>query len=166
MKNRIQFYHYYVLRILCPISLYTFLNKQISNNIPTIVSKIIFSLNYLIMEKEPVRVSSAYPGGCKRSARTQWVYSKNSQISLFWANFYLISSFSTPYHSGSMKSYIRQWVLTLFLCNGTRKHREPHSEREYHLKSLFFSPLKKKTKKQHIIILNLNDKIMEKEPAL
>ena len=31
MKNRIQFYHYYVLRILCPISLYTFLNKQISN---------------------------------------------------------------------------------------------------------------------------------------
>ena len=31
MKNRIQFYHYYVLKILCPISLYTFLNKQISN---------------------------------------------------------------------------------------------------------------------------------------
>ena len=31
MKSRIQFYHYYVLRILCPISLYTFLNKQISN---------------------------------------------------------------------------------------------------------------------------------------
>ena len=31
MKNKIQFYHYYVLRILCPISLYTFLNKQISN---------------------------------------------------------------------------------------------------------------------------------------
>ena len=29
MKNRIQFYHYYVLRILCPILLYTFLNKQI-----------------------------------------------------------------------------------------------------------------------------------------
>ena len=32
MKSRIQFYHYYVLRILCPISLYTFLIKQISNN--------------------------------------------------------------------------------------------------------------------------------------
>ena len=31
MKSRIQFYDYYVLRILCPISLYTFLNKQISN---------------------------------------------------------------------------------------------------------------------------------------
>ena len=31
MNSRIQFYHYYVLRILCPISLYTFLNKQISN---------------------------------------------------------------------------------------------------------------------------------------
>ena len=27
MENRIQFYHYYVLRILRPISLYTFLNK-------------------------------------------------------------------------------------------------------------------------------------------
>ena len=32
MKKRIQFYHYYVLRILWPISLYTFLYKQISNN--------------------------------------------------------------------------------------------------------------------------------------
>ena len=31
MKSRIQFYHYYVFRIFCPISLYTFLNKQISN---------------------------------------------------------------------------------------------------------------------------------------
>ena len=31
MKSWIQFYHYYVLRILCPISLYTFLNNQTSN---------------------------------------------------------------------------------------------------------------------------------------
>ena len=37
-------------------------------------------------------------------------------------------------------------VLTLFLCNGTSKHREPHREREYYL--FFFN---------HII--------MEKEPV-
>ena len=28
-------------------------------------------------------------------------------------------------------------VLTPFLCNGTKKHWEPHRERGYHLKSLF-----------------------------
>ena len=28
-------------------------------------------------------------------------------------------------------------ILTLFLCNGTKKHREPHGERGYHLKYLF-----------------------------
>ena len=78
MNSRIQFYHYYVLRILCPISLYTFLNKQISNKRENM------SLNYQIMEKEPVR------------------------------------------------------VLTLLLCNGTKKHREPHGERGCHLKYLFF----------------------------
>ena len=76
-KNRIQFYHYYVLRILCPISQYTFLNKQIWNKRENM------SLNYQIMEKEPVR------------------------------------------------------VLTLFLCNGTKKHREPHREIGYHLKIKF-----------------------------
>ena len=90
MKSRIQFYHCYVLRILCPISLYTFLNKQISNkreknvNLPTMVSKIIFNLNYQIMEKELVR------------------------------------------------------IFTPLLCNWTKKHREPHGERGYHLKNLFF----------------------------
>ena len=58
MKNRIQVYHYYVLTILCPISLYTFLNKfQIEEKklLTNYVSKIIFNLNYQIMEKEPVR---------------------------------------------------------------------------------------------------------------
>ena len=70
------------------------------------VSKIIFNLNYQIMEKEPVR------------------------------------------------------ILTLFLCNGTKKHREPHGERGCHLKCLFFLIFK-----NHINILNLNDKIMEKEPV-
>ena len=86
MKNRIQFYHYYVLRTLCPISLYTFLNKfqtkeREKKYLPTTVSNIIFNLNYQIMEKEPV------------------------------------------------------WELTLFLCNGTKKHRESHRERGYHLKN-------------------------------
>ena len=51
-------------------------------------------------------------------------------------------------------------VLTLFLCNGTKKHIEPHRERGYHLflflLLLFFFY-------NHIVILNLNDKIMEKE---
>ena len=37
----------------------------------------------------------AYPGGCEGSAHTPWVQGKNSQISLFWAIFCLILSFST-----------------------------------------------------------------------
>ena len=108
MKNRIQFYHYNVLRILCPISLYTFLNKlQIKENknyLPTMISKIIFNLNYQIMEKEPV------------------------------------------------------WELTIFLCNRTRKHRESHRGRGYHLKNLFFFFF-------NPISFLINDKIMEKEPV-
>ena len=48
-------------------------------------------------------------------------------------------------------------VLTLFLCNGTKKHTEQHTERGYHLSFFFFN--------NHIVILNLNDKIMEKEPV-
>ena len=68
--------------------------------LPTMVSKIIFSLHYQIMGKEPVR------------------------------------------------------VLTLFLSNGTKKHREPHRERGYHLnKSFFFVVF------NHIIMLNFSDKI-------
>ena len=69
------------------------------------VSKIIFNLNYQIMEKEPVK------------------------------------------------------ILTLFLCYGTKKHSEPHGERGYHLKYFFL------IFKNHIIILDFNDKIMEKEPV-
>ena len=59
MKNRIQFYHYYVLKILCPISLYTFCNKQISNkggekkkkNLSNYDIQNYFNLDYQIMEK-------------------------------------------------------------------------------------------------------------------
>ena len=54
-------------------------------------------------------------GGCKRACAPCGSKAKNSQISLFLANFYLISSFSTPLHPGSMESCIRQctqsWVL-------------------------------------------------------
>ena len=60
-------------------------------------------------------------------------------------------------------------ILTLLLCNRTKKHREPHGEIGYHLKNFFFfffffffNFLKPYN---HIIILNLNDKIMEKEPV-
>ena len=56
---------------------------------------------------------------------------------------------------GEKKNPVR--VLTLFLYNGARKHKEPHRERENHLKIFFFF--------NHIIILNFNDKIMEKEPV-
>ena len=51
-------------------------------------------------------------------------------------------------------------ILTQFLCNGTKKHSEPHGERGYHLKYFFFLIFF-----NHIIILDLNDKIMEKEPV-
>ena len=89
MKSRIQFYHYYVLRILCPISLYTFLNKQISN---------------------------------KREKKCKLTYSIQNYF-----------QFKLPNHGkGTCEK------LTLFQCNGTKKHREPHGERGYHLEYLFF----------------------------
>ena len=47
--------------------------------------------------------------GCEGSARNPWVF---SQISLFWANVYLISSFSTLKHPVSMESCKRQCICT------------------------------------------------------
>ena len=55
-------------------------------------------------------------------------------------------------------------VLTLFLCNGTKKHGEPRREIGYHLKN-HFSVFVFCFVFNHIIILNSNDKIMEKEPV-
>ena len=103
MKNRIQFYHYYVLKS-CVLYHYThFLTNKFRIKEKKI--KLTLSLNYQIMEK------------------------------------------------------ICEGIDTI-LCNGARKHREPHRGRENHLKSFFFFLFF-----YHIIILNFNDKIMEKEPV-
>ena len=76
------------------------------------VSKIIFNLNYQIMEKEPVR------------------------------------------------------ILTLLLCNWTKKTQgTTWRKRVPPKKSFFFFFFFKFKFFNHIIILNLNDKIMEKEPV-
>ena len=57
-------------------------------------------------------------------------------------------------------------VLTLFLCNGTKKHREPRREIGYHLKNHYFVFVFCFVFVfNHIIILNSNDKIMGKEPV-
>ena len=60
-------------------------------------------------------------------------------------------------------------VLTPFQCNRTKKHWEPHRERGYHLNNVFFFVFLLFLSFffffcNKIIIFNLNDKIMEKEP--
>ena len=92
MKSRIQFYHYYVLRILCPISLYTFLIKQISNKGEKNVNLL---TNYGIQNYFQFKLLNHGKGTCED-----------------------IDTISMQLN---------------------QKHREPHGERGYHLKYLFFS---------------------------
>ena len=115
MKSRIQFYHYYVLRILCPISLYTFLNKQISNK----------------REKKNVNLLTNY--GIQ--------------------NYF---QFKLPNHGKrtceDIDTISMQWNQK---TQGTTWRKRVPSKISFFF-SIFFN---------HIIILNLNDKIMEKEPV-
>ena len=114
MKSRIQFYHYYVLRILCPILLYTFLNKQISN---------------------------------KREKNVNLLTNNGIQ------NYF---QFKLPNHGKGtcedIDTISMQWNQK---TRGTTLRKRVPSKIAFFFQFFF----------NHIIILNLNDKIMEKEPV-
>ena len=147
MKNRIQFYHYYVLRILCPISLYTFLNKQISykrERERERENKLTYQLWY------PKLFSIYITKSWKRNLWGYWHYfnamePKNTgnhtekMVPSIFLNHIIILNFKWQNHG---KKPVR--VLTPFQCDGTKKHWEPHGERGYYLKNLSSSFLNKK----------------------